>query len=55
MISLISLYTAISKTAINVKILGENGKIPTRGSEQAPGYDIYSSETISFPIKKAMQ
>ena len=52
MISAISLYTATSKPALNVKIFGENGKIPTKGSDQAAGYDIYSSETISIPPKE---
>ena len=35
-----------------MKILGENGKIPTKGSDQPTGYDIYSSETISIPPKE---
>ena len=33
MISAICLYTATSKPALNVKILGDNGKIPTKGSD----------------------
>ena len=52
MISAISLYTATSKPAFKVNILGENGKIPIRGSDQAAGYDIYSSKTISIPPKE---
>ena len=55
MISSISLYTATSKPALRVKILGENGKIPTKGSDQAAGYDIYSSETLSIPPKERKQ
>ena len=52
MISAISLYTMTSKPALNVKILGKNGKIPKKGSNHAAGYDIYSSETISIPPKE---
>ena len=52
MISPVSLYTATSKPALKVKILGENGKILTRGSDQAAGYDIYSSKTISISPKE---
>ena len=33
MISTVSLYTTTSKPALKVKILGENGKMPTRGSD----------------------
>ena len=52
MISAFSLYTATSKAALNVKMIGEHGKKPTKGSDQAAGYDIYSLETISIPPKE---
>ena len=29
-----------------VKLLNENAKIPTRGSEEAAGYDLYSTDEI---------
>ena len=35
-----------------MKILGENGKIPTKGSDQAARYNIYSWETISISPKE---
>ena len=53
MISTISLYSATSTPALKLKILGKDGKIPTRGSDQAAGYDIYSLETISIPPKES--
>ena len=40
MISTISFYTATSRPALKVKILGKDGKMPTRGSEQAAECDI---------------
>ena len=52
MISAISLYTTTSKPTLKVKVLVENDKILTRGSDQATGYDIYSSKTISILQKK---
>ena len=52
MISGVSLYTATSKPALKVKILEENSKIQTQGSDQAVGYNIYSWETISIPPKE---
>ena len=51
-ISAISIYTVIGKPALNVKILEENSKTLTRGSEHGEGYDIYSCETISIPPKE---
>ena len=52
MISAVSLYTATSKLALNMKILGKNSKRPSRGSDQVVGYDIYSSKKISIPPKE---
>ena len=42
MTSIVSLYTTISKPPLQVKVFVENGKILTRGSNQAAGYDIFS-------------
>ena len=33
-----------------VKLLSPQAVIPTRGSESAAGYDLYSSETVSIPV-----
>lgn len=40
MISAISFYTATSKPGIKFKILLENDKILTKGSDQVAGYNI---------------
>ena len=34
-----------------VQILGQNGKVPTRGTEFAAGYDLYSAEEITLKVK----
>ena len=34
-----------------VQILGQNGKVPTRGTEFAAGYDLYSAEEITLNAK----
>ena len=34
-----------------VQILGQNGKVPTRGTEFAAGYDLYSSEEVTLKAK----
>ena len=34
-----------------VQILGQNGKVPTRGTEFAAGYDLYSAEEITLKAK----
>ena len=34
-----------------VQKLGQNGKIPTRGTEFAAGYDLYSAEKITLKAK----
>ena len=34
-----------------VQILGPNGKVPTRGTEFAAGYDLYSAEEITLNAK----
>ena len=31
---------------MNIKLLSENAQIPTRGSEQAAGWDLYSAEDV---------
>jgi dUTP pyrophosphatase len=35
---------------INIKLLNENAKVPTRGSEKAAGYDLYAATTESINI-----
>ena len=35
-----------STNQLLVQILGQNGKVPTRGTEFAAGYDLYSAEEI---------
>ena len=34
-----------------VQLLGQNGKVPTRGTEFAAGYDLYSAEEITLKAK----
>ena len=34
-----------------VQILGQNGKVPTRGTEFVAGYDLYSTEEITLKAK----
>ena len=34
------------QTRLLVKLLSQNSKLPTRGSNNAPGYDLYSCETM---------
>ena len=31
---------------LEVMVLSEKGKLPTRGSENAAGYDLYSAENV---------
>jgi dUTP pyrophosphatase len=31
---------------LNIKLLNENAKIPTRGSEEAAGWDLYAAESV---------
>lgn len=33
---------------MRIKRLSENAKVPTKGSQHAAGYDLYSTETISI-------
>ena len=35
---------------INIKLLNENAKIPTRGSEYAAGYDLYAATDYDIEI-----
>lgn len=35
---------------INIKLLNENAKVPTRGSEYAAGYDLYAATEESIDI-----
>lgn len=35
---------------INIKLLNEKAKVPTRGSEYAAGYDLYAATTESINI-----
>lgn len=35
---------------INIKLLNENAKVPTRGSEYAAGYDLYAATTYDIEI-----
>jgi dUTP pyrophosphatase len=35
---------------INIKLLNENAKVPTRGSKYAAGYDLYSATTEDTDI-----
>lgn len=35
---------------VNIKLLNENAKIPTRGSEYAAGYDLYAATTDDVDI-----
>ena len=40
---------------LQVQLLSPKGRAPTRGSEFAAGYDVYSSEDTSIPARgKAM-
>lgn len=40
---------------MNIKLLSENAQIPTRGSEQAAGWDLYSAEDVVIePEQTAM-
>ena len=33
----------------NIKLLSDKATIPTRGSDYAAGYDLYSAETVTIP------
>ena len=35
---------------INIKLLNENAKVPTRGSEYAAGYDLYAATNYDIEI-----
>ena len=35
---------------VNIKLLNENAKMPTRGSEYAAGYDLYAATTYDIDI-----
>lgn len=35
---------------VNIKLLNENAKVPTRGSEYAAGYDLYAATTDDVDI-----
>lgn len=35
---------------INIKLLSDNAKVPTRGSEYAAGYDLYAATTKDIKI-----
>ena len=37
------------KQDLQIQLLSPKGKIPTRGTSDAAGYDLYSSETITLP------
>ena len=34
---------------LKIQLLSTKGKVPTRGTPDAAGYDLYSSETITLP------
>ena len=36
---------------VNVKVINENGKIPTQATGGAAGWDVYASETCEIPAK----
>lgn len=36
---------------MKIKLLNDNAKIPTRGSVEAAGFDIYSANEVSFVIE----
>ena len=38
------------KDTLKVKLLCEDAKLPTRGSEKAAGYDLYSCENVTLPV-----
>ena len=40
-----------STNQLLVHILGQNSKVPTRGTEFAAGYDCYSAEEITLKAK----
>ena len=43
---------AVGRTnQVLVQILGQNGKVPTRGTKFAAGYDLYSAEEITLKAK----
>ena len=37
------------KQDLKIQLLSSKGKVPTRGTPNAAGYDLYSSETITLP------
>ena len=41
--------TPTPRTKLLVKLLSMNAKLPTRGSEDAAGYDLYSCEPAIIP------
>ena len=41
--------TPTPRTKLLVKLLSTNAKLPTRGSEDAAGYDLYSCEPAIIP------
>ena len=43
------MYQVINQLGIQVKLLNEFAKIPTRGSEQAAGYDLSDGRADCFP------
>jgi len=50
-----SLPTSMAPPPLQVQLLSSKGRAPTRGSEFAAGYDIYSSEDTTVPARgKAM-
>ena len=44
-------YPFFLPQGIDIKLLSANAKIPTRGSEEAAGYDLYAAidEPVSIP------
>lgn len=36
---------------VDIKLLNDLAKIPTRGSEQAAGYDLYAASSYSIEIQ----
>lgn len=38
-------------TTLRVKLLSENATVPTRGSDQAAGWDLYAAEDVIVPAR----
>ena len=53
--STVAAVMAVPGTILQVKKLTENAKIPTRGSPDAAGFDIYAGEDTVIPKGNAVQ